>query len=302
MAAKQKGKDQEAEVWSAIAAFEQILEAIPNDRTSLETLAHAYEQIGDLTRAKDYLVRLADAVISESDSETAEEIRAKLANLAADDTDAQAALSRIDTFLASAPQPTPKASEPSQKITAEPSLSEQAPSTSQKIATELGSFNIANELPFAWKLLQSNEITQEEYSKLVQDLTEMSRSDAAVTVSVLHVLNDRGFKNLYKVIASVAKDCRTPPVSLANFELQSSAFALLPLDYMIKRGVIPFDLIGNDVLSVIMNPYDKELMKEVEAATERTCHFFVTAPAEFDAAIDRIRNYAVAGGDEPGSE
>ena len=81
------------------------------------------------------------------------------------------------------PQPTPKASEPSQKITAEPSLSEQAPSTSQKIATELGSFNIANELPFAWKLLQSNEITQEEYSKLVQDLTEMSRSDAAVTVS-----------------------------------------------------------------------------------------------------------------------
>ncbi|MEI6217777.1 MAG: hypothetical protein WCP86_02660, partial [bacterium] len=66
MAEKQEkhptGGDQESEVWSAIAAFEQILEAIPNDRTSLAPLAHAYEQIGDLARAKDYTVRLADIV------------------------------------------------------------------------------------------------------------------------------------------------------------------------------------------------------------------------------------------------
>ena len=302
MAAKQKGKDQEAEVWSAIAAFEQILEAIPNDRTSLETLAHAYEQIGDLTRAKDYLVRLADVVIAESDSETAGGIREKLTNLAADDADAKSALSRIETFLAATPKPAPAENESKPDIAAATPVSEQRPRAPQKNAKELGSFNIANELPFAWKLLQSNEITQEEYSKLVQDLTEMSRSDAAVTVSVLHVLNDRGFKNLNKVITSAAKDCRTPPVSLASFDLQPSAFLLLPLDYMIKRGVIPFDLIGNDVLCVIMNPYDKDLMKEVETVTERKCHFFVTTPSEFDTAIDRIKDYSSTAGEETESE
>ena len=42
-------KDLEAEIWNAINAFEQMLEAMPNDRVSLEALSHAYEQIGDHT-------------------------------------------------------------------------------------------------------------------------------------------------------------------------------------------------------------------------------------------------------------
>ena len=103
MAAKeQKGQapESEADVWNAISAFEQILEAIPNDRTSLETLAHAYEQIGDLTKAKEYLMRLGDLVVSESDADSAEEVLESLKSFTDDDPAAQELAGKLGELAA----------------------------------------------------------------------------------------------------------------------------------------------------------------------------------------------------------
>ena len=57
MAAKAKKKKEsteetEAEVYNVIAAFEQILDAEPNDRVALETVQEAYEKIGDQAQAE----------------------------------------------------------------------------------------------------------------------------------------------------------------------------------------------------------------------------------------------------------
>ena len=285
------GEDQESEVFSAIAAFEQILEAIPNDRTSIETLTQAYEQIGDLARAKDYAIRLADVIIAESDHDAAQSLVPKLESLATGDPAAAEVVQRLKAFAGSAPgkaaaKPQPD-EEKEKKDSRQPSAARQAQAAASA-ASVRSSFNIANELPLAWNLLKANELTQEEYSSVVQDLTEMSATDAAVTVSVLHVLHDRAFKNLPKVLVTLAGECGTPVVSLANFELQADSFSLLPRDFLIRRGVIIFDSFGGDGLAVIMNPYDKELMKEVESIAGRKCFFYLTPPAEFDAALAKI--------------
>ena len=68
----------ESEVWNAIGQFEKILEVMPNDRFSLETLADAYDKIGDHTRAEDYLVRLANVLADENDEDSAQDILEKL--------------------------------------------------------------------------------------------------------------------------------------------------------------------------------------------------------------------------------
>jgi len=281
------GGDKESEVWSAIAAFEQILEAIPNDRTSIETLAHAYGQIGDLARAKDYTTRLANLVLVESDRVAAQELIPRLEPYARDDAGTAELLKKLmDLVLSAGDTEHPKApddkkgvSDPDRKITMD------QPVSAGKVRT---TFSITTELPLAWNLLKSNEITQEEYSAVIQDLTEMSATDASVTVSVLHVLHDRAFKNLPKIMASLAKECGTPIISLANFELQPNAFSLLPVELMIRRGVVVFDLFGSDALTVITNPLDKELMKDVGSITGRKHFFYLTQPTEFDAAIVKI--------------
>lgn len=299
MAVKQdkqpEGGDPESEVWSAIAAFEQILEAIPNDRTSLETLAHAYEQIGDMARAKDYTIRLVEVVLSELDQQEARNLLPKFEQFAAGDPVATELLQRLRVFVTSAASATAVKAVAAATAAAarqeekEKEKKEHGPVTlSSAAAHARSSFNIANELPLAWNLLKANELTQEEYSNVVQDLTELSATDASVTVSVLHVLHDRSFKNISRVLTMLAKECSTPIISLTSFDLQPDAYSLLPLDFMVKRGVIIFDFFGDAALAVVLNPYDKELMKDVETVAGRKCFFYLTPPAEFDVAINKI--------------
>jgi|GEM_PF-575271 len=285
--------DQESEVWNAIMAFEQILEAIPNDRTSLETLSDAYEQIGDLTKAKDYTLRLAKVILDEADNESAAGILPKIQHYASEDPAVKDLLKKIENLTKLAATPPKADGKPDEKNVAIPGSS---PASIHHVATAAATpaaeiksaFNITSELSFAWNLMKSNDLSQEEYSSLVQDLTEMSSTDATVTVSVLHVLNDRGFKNLFKIMVSVAKDCGTPILNLSSFDIQATAYSLLPPEFMIRRGVLPFELFGKDCLAVIMNPYDKQLMKDVESITGRKFHFFLTLPAEFDSAMAKI--------------
>ena len=150
-------------------------------------------------------------------------------------------------------------------------------------------FRMADELAFAWNLHEAGQITQDEYAQVVQDLSEMSVSTNNTTISLLHVLQGRGFKNLEQIVAYAATQCSTPIISLSNFEVQHRACALLPLEFMTARGALPFDLLGSHVLVVVLNPYDKQLRDDVQALTGRPCDFYVTLPSDFDNGLDRAR-------------
>jgi hypothetical protein len=284
----------EEEVWSAIAAFEQILEAMPSDRASLEALAHAYQQVGDHTRAKDYLVRLGNVLLEEADFTSARELVERLQPYVAEDKDAEKLVKRIESV------------EGQESSLASPVIESPATTTVPAGKPGAGSkkvrstFSMPDELSMAWNLLESNELSQEEYSAVVQDLTEMSTKDANTTVSVLHVLQDRGFKNLHKVLVSVSKACGTPVVSLSHFDLQPEAVSLLPAEFMLRRGAILFEKLGSHGLVVVMNPYDKQLRKDIEEVAGIECHFFVTLPEEFDLGLQKAGEITSGSGEASG--
>ena len=216
----------EEEVWSAIGAFEQILEAIPNDRASLEALLHAYEQIGDMVRSKEYLMRLARVLIEEGDFSAAGELIERLKAFSSEDPEAEALVTALEQFGSGGDVSLPA-------------------STSAE-------------------------------EKALADLS-----------SVLHVLEARGFKNIERVLAHVAKECDTPAIQMSNFNLTYEVVSILNPELMLKRGVFVFERIGQDLLVAIMNPYDKQLRKDLEAHTGKTCHFFTTLPSEFDKALTK---------------
>ncbi|MDD4870553.1 MAG: hypothetical protein PHR77_08330 [Kiritimatiellae bacterium] len=274
---KESNSELEEKVWSAISAFEQILEAMPNDHASLDALANAYEQVGDHTRAKDFLIRLGNVIIEENDLKGGQEILPKIKQYAEKDEKADQLLGRMEEFLSArkAAVSAPKA-ESSAKL---------AKAGSSDIRM---SFNMADELSFAWSLLEAGELTQEEYASIVQDLTEMSAGDSNATISVLHVLEARAFKNLEKIMGFISRECSSPIISISSFELQPSVVTMLPMEFMVHRGALVFELLGNNALVVVMNPYSKQLRQDAEAATEKKCHFFITLSSEFDQAIAKI--------------
>jgi hypothetical protein len=282
MAAKDESHqhaDLESQVWSAIAAFEQIVETIPNDRVSLEALSHAYEQVGDLSRAREYLVRLAGVVIEENDRDAAEFLRERFLRFALTDPVAGDAAARLDAFL-NVGQPQAKQFDLStEQLTDDLKKDDEA---------ENRNAHVASELSFAWTLFQAGELTQEDYAVVAQDLSVISTNPALVTVSVLHALHDRANRGLERIMAFAARDSGIPLIPLSLFEITETVLNFLPREFMLRYGVIPFELMGSDVLVVVLNPYNKTLRQKVQSLIERRCHFFITPPADFDNTIERF--------------
>lgn len=262
-----KEKSSESEVRDAISAFEQILEAIPNDRLALETLSDAYVEIGDKPKALEYLTRLAKAVADDGDADAAPGIIRKLQDIDSKDPAAQDVLKRLEGLVA------PKKAAAAAKA-----------ETGKKKGVD-----ITAELALAWNLVQAGELTQEDYSNVVHDLTESSTKNVDVPITVLHVLHDRNFKGLEKILNFISSDSGLPILSLASFEPQKEAYNLLPMEFMARRGAIVFELMRQDALVAILNPYDSELQEDVKKATNRTCHFYLVPAESYDAFLDHIR-------------
>ena len=271
----------EEEVWSAIGAFEQILEQMPEDRASLDALWRAYERIGDRTRAGQYLVRLAHVHLKAGDRAAAEALRATLESYAADDTSAAELLERLGAVPPSA--------------ASAGTLSDAAAAAAPEAA--IGRFSMADELSCAWNLMEAGELTQDDYARVVQDLTELSAQESGGTVSVMHVLEGRGISSLERVLAYMARECGTPVISLANFDVNLDAVRLLPYRCMAERGTAVYELLGKDALAVVLNPFDEQLRKDVRTLTRRHCHFYVTTAHDFDNFLERVRDAMEAEGE-----
>jgi hypothetical protein len=274
-------KQTEAEVWNAIGQFEKILEVMPNDRFSLETLADAYDKIGDHTRAKDYSLRLAKVLVEEKDEDAAHEVLQRLKQFDQADKNVKDAITRLEGME-------------SKKVMAE------VIDIGQTAASRQG--HIAAEISMAWNLLQAKKLSQEEYSMIVHDLSENSGRGGDIPVSTLHALHDRHHAGMDEIMAFMATACNTPMICLANFELQKEVCDLLTWEFMLMRGAIVYETIAYDILVAILNPYDNQLKKDVEGLIGKDCHYFLVTPDDFDAALGKIKALLTAPPPENGKK
>ena len=270
--------DAESEVWSAIAACETILEAMPDDRASLETLSHAYEHIGDQAKTLEYLLRLGDVIVRDGDREAASHIAEKLKAFGSSDERLVSVCEQLEKL--------------GSEVQASVGVEEVSATRTGRAGAPSQAFRVADELSFAWRLFEAGELTQEEYASVAQDLSEMSADDHLSTASVLHTLEARAFSGMERLMGYVARDAQTPIISLLSFDIQKEAHSLLPVDFMIRRGAVVFDLLADDALVVVMNPYDEALREQVQMKVGKPCHFFISLPAEFDSAIGKITEAA----------
>ena len=260
----------ESEVWNAISAFEQILEAMPTDRVALETLFEAYEQIGQTGKAVEYLVRLGENVAEERDAEAATTILAKLRQLAPDDPSAMEMAQRLEELAHHSP-------------------SVSSEETKTEGDTKRKSANITHELSLAWSLLQAGKLDQEQYSQLVQELSEGSSNSEKYPITVLQMLEGGDPEIIANVMAYMAKDSGTPMVHLQSFELDPETSGLLSLDFMTSNAAICFGSLGDEVMVAIQNPYDIDLRSEVEKQAGKRCHYYLAGAASYNATVDDLR-------------
>ena len=270
---KQFEKSPETEVRNAIDAFEQILQAMPGDRTALETLYDAYNHMGDSTSALKYLLQIADLVVEEGDTDSVPWVFDNLVRLGQGNSDTAKAINGIENMMLNMGMPSPT------EMAGNSAVAQQG-------------VDVTAELALAWTLRQANELTQDEYSTIVQDLSENSTKHIEVPVSVQHVLYDRNFRCSESVLAFMAKDTGCPIIHLPMFELDRARFRTLSSEFASRRGAMVFEQVGEDYLVALLNPFDQELRNEVSSALGNHCHFYVTSAQDYDAFLMQFRQAA----------
>ncbi len=282
------GTDQ---VLEAVSFFEQMLQTMPDDRLSLDVLSQAYEQAGDTARACSLLARLARVVEHEADAEAARLLQTRLARYAGT-PEADRALEQLARFVSQAAKPAaaktdrPAAGKSAAVPTEEVLRLIQDPANRRALAMQ--------ELDFAWMLHEEGLLSEDQYASVVSDITDLSANATPHPVSVLHLYHDRQMPQIDRILSFATAKSGAPLLPLASFDPQAAAYGLLPLDYLTIKGVLPFEVMSNDLLVATLNPLNGKLKAELERLTGRRCHFYLVLPAEFDAALEKIRKQTPA--------
>lgn len=267
-----------AELQEAIAAFEQVLDLMPDDVPTIEALVQSCSLLQDTERLRTYVVRLATLHMQQEHWADARALTPKLRELAPTCDEAAALLEEIDARLGEAPAPAP-AEHPAQAQDLADIAAEDTPRIRQQV--------LQAELAFAWQLHDRQWITSDDYTQLIQELTDLSsRAESGATVSLLHVLAGREYARMDQLLASIATEAHIPLLPLSRFETPPATAALLPPLFVRTMGAAPFDRIGTETLIAVLNPYNDRLRADVSVRTGHRCHFYLASPVEFDRWAD----------------
>lgn len=266
----------EANLSDSIAMLEQILEVMPHDADALQALYGAYRKLGQDSNSFEYLNRLIDVCISEHDNSLLSFIREELVHyeeLYPSEVAAQSTRLRV---LADSE--------------VEAGQVEAAQGTTEKKAAQEA--DISEELALAWRLYEEGQLSQEEYSSVLHDLTEISSKEIEVPVSVLHVLHDRGFTQTNRILNYLSSRSGVPCINLSHFEPNDEIACALPMEFAAHEGALPFGMLGEDLLVGVLNPFNHVLVEKVEAAANQRCHTYLVESEDYDQALGRLRSLA----------
>lgn len=262
----------DSSVLETIRTFESILEIIPDDVNTLTSLALAYAEVGDLSRARDIMLRLARILAAQG--EWARLLRLTENNALqplALDGEYQQYLRQAERALHLEPGPAAPAA-PAAKPPPE-------------ILADLNT-----EMELAWFLLEKEQLTQDQYESAVNRLTESHISGKGRgSVSLLLELRHMGGVDLDTVVAFLSGETRTPFIDLSRCEIPEEVAGLLSLETMRRLSAVPFAVMGQECMVAVLNPVSQALRATLATALGRTLHIYLTSPDELQSALDALQ-------------
>lgn len=260
-----------------VVMLEQILEVMPDDVFTLRTLYETFLKLAQPERALETLDRLGEKSQQLKNEEMVSFVINQYKSVADGSPEIQARITALEGG-ADGSGPAPVADVPASSGAA--SLAE----------TDDG--DIEAEMSLAWDLFQDEQLTQEEYSSVLRDLTEVSSKNVGVPTTVLHVLNDQHFSRFERLMTHLCQKSHVPIMDLSRFEEKDEILKLLPADFCGQHGALPFGEVGEDLMLAILNPFDRDVVKKAENLLGRTCHPYLVMPSQYDQWLMKAKGVA----------
>lgn len=275
----------------AIAFFENMLQTMPGDRTSLEFLSVAYEQTGQAERRRDCLIQLAGTLLEEKDYDNAQVIAGYL-SVYADFPPARAAVERVAEVIqgqilkSQYHREVQGMSARGPSGPGEPAAAEAQDSGLEVHALYRSASTAEMDLVWLWK--EREFLPKELCMDVLHILTERPVSDTPSLISALALLDEQHPELTDQVMEAMQRASEMPPIPLELFEVSPAAAALLASAFVHVRGVLPFALLGDEALVAVLNPLNPALQEETAARMGRPCHFFFAHPQVWRLAAEKV--------------
>ncbi|NOU36741.1 MAG: hypothetical protein HOO88_08225 [Kiritimatiellaceae bacterium] len=257
------------------AMLEQILEVMPDDLFTLRALYETLLKLERPEQALNCLKRLDDAARAVQNGEVISFIIEEYESVADEMPELRKRIERLQELQL--------VSDLMAGTVAIPNLP-----AGRKVS------GIEAEMALAWDLFQDEQLSQEEYSNVLHDLTEMSSRDVSVPVTVLHILHDRNFSRFDRLMTHLCQKSGMPIMAIGQFSEREELRDVLPLEFIIHHGALPFAGVGDDLLLAVLNPLDKDLVRRAGDLSGRRCHAYLVSPQEYDQRLAQIKK-ALAG-------
>ena len=267
----------DARLAEGVAYFEQMLEIMPDDRTTLEFLVVAYDMLGEHEKGQKSLVSLTELLVKEHDIEALKGLLPRLKE--SDYEPAKALYLKVSTLTAPEPDLTPE--QPKELTETEKT----AIAAQDAISAETALLNM---------LKEAGVIGEADANQFSSHLVAPTVDGRVFLISALHILKNENATLYERSVEYLADHFNVPPIPLAAFEPPASYFKPYPETVLRLRGVVPFAKIGNVTLLAVVNPADAVLKTTLEAVGPS--RFYLADPSAVEAALERVFGGTGGGG------
>ena len=261
-----------------IAYFEKMLKVMPGDRTTLEFLSVAYEQLGDVEKQRTALIQLAEALLREKDYDAAEAIGERLEGFS--ETDAQDMARRIRSIRNPVQLKAvvrPGAGTRPMRTMARPAGGA-APSNGEVSLAQVVMSAVKAEAALIRDLYAKNVVDASAAEVVQRHLGGLPEPTRPFLVSALAILEKESGGLGEKAAVYMADAASAPPIPLQAFMPSAALVKQLPEEIVRVRGAVPFGRLGDTLLVAVLNPLDREFHAEVERLAGCPCRFLLAEP------------------------
>jgi len=252
----------DARLEEGVKYLEQMLELMPDDRTTLEFLVVAYEQLKEPEKGKKAGVSLTGLLLKQGDIAAAEGL---LPRLEAIDTD-EAKILALKVRRLAAPSPELVPEKPRE-------------STPEELTAEETRRAVDEELALVELLRSNGLIGDDDELRRVRD--QVAATQSGFLVSALAILEKENFELCEKCMAFLADRFSTPPVPISAFERKPDLVGRFPADLLRIHGAVPFAKLNDVALVALLNPADERLRALLSEVMK--CRFYLTLPSAAEA-------------------
>ncbi|HSH93455.1 MAG TPA: tetratricopeptide repeat protein [Roseimicrobium sp.] len=274
---------EKAQLEQTIEMFEVITQSQPQDYQSLEILKEAYFKLGRETDVVGTSKRIAEAYVQLGQLSSAileyESILQRFPN----DPDVQNALAEIENKATNFAAPAPAQETVYQiKAPAAPGAASGGggPASTPGAAVDDGRAAMLK------LFVEGKMLSQSDFDMYWS--TPGAGDPGRVIEPFIQLLADKGLIPVEKSLKAISDKARIAYLPLDKYDIDVEMARQFPKASCQKWCVCPFDRMSKTVMVATTNPFNKQVVAEIEKATQYRLLWYLTTPADLAKAIKKV--------------